>query len=148
MMHWAYVAGFVDGEGTITFARTKSGAGNIMLKPRLIVGQKTSEVLYGLQEKFRGGHVFQQPGGLFVYQYDGIRNLPPMLEQMLPFLIVKKRQAEILIDYAKCRVPLFGSGKGLDQHCFDLDIEMRRINLRTGHASEQLKQFNADKRGV
>lgn len=129
-MDWSYVAGFIDGEGTITFARTKSRAGNPMLKPRLLIGQKLSEVLYLIQEKVGDGHIMQSGKGLYIFQHDGVRKLPLMLEELLPYLIIKKRQAEILLDYCKCRTKVLGAGIGLDQHCLDLDMEMRRLNQR------------------
>jgi len=129
-MDWSYVAGFVDGEGTITFARRRTGAGNPMLQPRFLIGQKKPEVLYMIQGKVGDGYVLLSNKGLYVYQHDGVRKLPPLLENLLPYLIIKKRQAEILLDYCKCRETKFGSGKGLDQHCLDLDIEMRGLNQR------------------
>lgn len=135
-LSWQYIAGFADGEGTITFARTRTGAGNPMLKPRFLIGQKKSEVLYMIQEKVGDGYVLLSNKGLYVYQHDGVRKLPPLLESLLPFLIIKKRQAEILLDYCKCRSETLGRGKGLDQHCLDLDIEMRALNLR-GHPDKQ-----------
>jgi hypothetical protein len=132
-MDWSYVAGFIDGEGTITFARGKTGAGNYKLQPRLLIGQKKPEVLYMIQELAGEGLMLQQKAGLFVYQNEGVKKLPAMLENLLPYLIIKKRQAEVLLDYCKCRTAVLGAGKGLDQHCLDLDIEMRALNLRGGH---------------
>ena len=129
-MDWSYVAGFIDGEGTITFARCRTRVGNPSLKPRIIVGQKKPEVLYLIQEKVGGGHVLQQPGGLFVWQADGLRLHLDLMSRLQPLLIIKKRQAEILVEFCKCRLAVLGGNQTYDQHCLDLDIEMRALNLR------------------
>jgi hypothetical protein len=129
-MDWSYVAGFIDGEGTITFARTRTNAGNPTLKPRLLIGQKKPNVLYMIQEKIGTGHMLQNKTGLYVYQLDSLCNMPQVMELLIPYLIIKKRQAEIVVDYCKCKTASLGRNRGLDEHCQGLDIEMRGLNQR------------------
>jgi len=129
-MNWDYLAGFVDGEGTITFARGQTRAGNYKLQPRLLIGQKIKTPLVYIQDFLGVGHLLRQPGGLWVYQLDGLRKMLPVLKELQPRLLVKPEQCIVAIDYINCRLKELGRGTKLDDHCLDLDVQMRNLNKR------------------
>lgn len=94
---WAYLAGFVDGEGCISTTSSKSG----QFYPRLVVAQSDFGQIERLREKFLGlgrVHVKQQKHyrPQLVWTLRG-EELLVFLENLLPYLDLKKRQAEVAI---------------------------------------------------
>lgn len=89
----AYMAGFFDGDGCITVA-TNTNKG---LTLRAYVAQNTIEPLLLFQNVWPKGVMAQQRGRRVIHFYTHGRTAVGMLEALLPYLIVKKEQAELAI---------------------------------------------------
>src|SRR5262245_6335820 len=108
-----YVAGIIDGEGCICFSRTRSS-----YFPRVLVVNTCLELLERLQHTYGGDiHENKYPakrGWRTSYQWRlSHSRAVELLDQVYPFLIVKKAQAEVIFAWDTCRP---GSGRN---HRFD-----------------------------
>jgi len=95
-----YWAGLFDGEGCVSI--------NNRLMPRTSVSQKRPEVLYLLQKTFGGGVYDSGKGNSDWVLTDG-EKLQTFLNALLPHLIIKKEEVEIVLLVAK-RVKLRNKG--------------------------------------
>jgi hypothetical protein len=126
MTTWGYAAGFVDADGAITFDRWRQRAQSEqkLLVPMLIVTQTLDAPLVALRDLFGVGVLH---GGRL--ELRGARRCEPVLRRLLAELIVKRRNAEIVLEFIECRRN--GSRRALyDQHCLDLDAEMRTLRRK------------------
>ena len=144
-MNWDYLAGFIDGEGTITFWRYRSPKGTSCLLPYLIVYQKDPAPLRAIRD-FLGVGNLRENGPINRYELRG-RALLPVLRELSPRLLVKQRQANALIEFIECRTRL--AGKPYDDHCLALDPQMREWNRRGNSGAhnswqplEELQQYD------
>ena len=99
----AYLAGFIDGEGTLTVTRNsrKDRPGYFRLNIRLAVYNTNIELLAVLRDGFGGTIMIAnmkdqrwKPQGQLVWSEEQI---VPILTAVRPFLILKAEQADILL---------------------------------------------------
>jgi hypothetical protein len=103
---WAYLAGLIDGEGSIGTTRTGK-RGDIV--GRLIIANTNHDFLRMLQARFGGGSLNLKKAG----QKEGWRpygniawtqlQARKLLEATLPYLFIKRRQAELCLDLMRMR---------------------------------------------
>ncbi len=105
----AYVAGFIDGEGCIYVQRIKS-RGSYTIRGNVIIGcseRGAIDKIFSMVENNGSRHIGQhkqKPKWKPIYrlelsQQQGAR----LLQQILPYLIIKKKQAELFIELAKLK---------------------------------------------
>lgn len=106
----AWVAGIIDGEGTITLIRNKGY--NIV--PRVIVCMTTKQTIYRVYNILRLGHVRKahftnSPNHKWKYwfQANGTYAIK-IIKLVYPFLFLKKPQAKLCLQYK--RNCMFGVG--------------------------------------
>ena len=135
----AYIAGFMDGEGTITIskARNKAKTAHIKefnLRPFIILGNSNKEVVEwlcdttGLGMIYGGGKPFKKHWSV-IWRWQVTSNQArELLNDILPYLIVKKEEAELALS-----LPIMISRK-FDQSIYNKQMEilskMRDINDR------------------
>ena len=92
----AYAAGFFDGEGTVMLA--KGGNGYRLF---VAVGQKDIRPLQFLKERFSGTiHSVRQPSKDRIYHWQiGQYRAELFLRAIYPYLIHKKEQVKVALDY-------------------------------------------------
>jgi hypothetical protein len=103
-MDLSYLAGFVDGEGYIGLPANLRLNRNPFYRPTLTIYNTHRGVLLQIKEFIGFGRVYTgtsrgphcQP--TYLFKADG-RRIAPILEQLLPFLIVKRKQAELVLEY-------------------------------------------------
>lgn len=132
----AYIAGFFDGEGTITLrkARRKTDPSRYSISPFLIVGNTHEGVINWLRETTGIGIVY---GGTKpfkdywarTWRWQVISNQARvLLVDLLPYLIIKKEEAEIVINFPKMEKRRF------DEAIYQKQVEclqtIREINRR------------------
>jgi hypothetical protein len=104
MLIWA--AGFFDGEGCIGVARSKKGKPCVYYSIQITAFQNMRAPL-DIFRQLPGGTIrystTHSTGG-WVWQLSG-RNLKLALEKMLPFLVVKREQAQIGIAFQGRKMP-------------------------------------------
>ena len=98
-VEWAYAAGFIDGEGSILIAVTHKQAQR--MTPRISLGSSDLEVLMWLRERFGGSiHARAQHVNLKIYAWQlSARLAETFIKGCLPHLIVKKREAEMVLKF-------------------------------------------------
>ncbi len=122
----AYAAGIIDGEGSIgAYTRgSKQGRGSLCLQ--LTVANTDIRMLVFLSELWGGKvstlnrkHMKRQ-----LYEWSRVgRECGCVLQDVLPYLIVKKEQAELAVEFANSIQ--FGCGKGRSYILSDETIERR-----------------------
>lgn len=106
LMDKSYIAGFVDGEGyfgLFTTFRTKTA-----YQCAIKVGQTCDgiPVIEELQRRYGGYLQHRSPPNRkpsLHWELKGKKNIKPFLIDILPYLIVKKRQGILLLEYCEAR---------------------------------------------
>lgn len=99
----AWAAGFIDGEGSFTIAKHFNGEHNY--KPSLQVSQTKIEPLELLQEHFKMGSIYELPRKTtkwnicWRWSVHSASSLKLIIPRLLPFLIVKREEAEIVLKF-------------------------------------------------
>lgn len=104
----AYIAGILDGEGCITIIRQKRKSYKLgwQYQLRIIVSNADRWLCYFLKQEF-GGSVQEcfSPTNTKMYRwYLTSRKALNFLEAVLPYIHIKKSQAEVAIEFQKQRI--------------------------------------------
>ena len=97
----AYIAGFLDGDGSIhvrlkpndTYRYGFKVAQNIVFYQ----SQKEQEFLERLRQTVGGGYVRRRNDGIAEYVIGDVGTMRDLISSVLPYLILKKRQAKLLV---------------------------------------------------
>lgn len=89
-MTWEYLAGFLDGDGTI---KCYPQGANKTVRPRITFGQKERLVLDEIQTFLGTRLAITHSRNCHYLQICGTYNVHRILLEVLPFLIVKKQDA-------------------------------------------------------
>ncbi len=133
-LHLAYIAGFLDGEGTVRINRSHNKARGIRYELQVCAVNTCPEPLFLLQKQFGGGVYLRKllPRHKNIYCWTlGQRAGVNLLKQILPYLIIKKSRAELAIEFMDA---IQGHKNGVK--LLEEDIELRRIYF------ERMKQLN------
>lgn len=102
-----YLAGFVDGEGCIGITRTKNGlaGNNYRYFPYLAINNTNYEILQRIKTMYPKGRKIAEVRNhtgkpIFSLRIDG-NELVNILQDLIPHLIEKKKQAELVLDFKK-----------------------------------------------
>lgn len=146
----AWLAGFIDGEGYIgiTFQRKKENrrqSASARYHPYLVISNNNREVLKSIKEFVGSGYVYQlsrnselrnKQKQSFQYKLTGMRELESLLYSVQPYLHIKQKQCELLLDFIKVRKnarKITGrSSRGLTSYTIEEDIyqELLILNKR------------------
>jgi len=119
----AFVAGIVEGEGTLAIIKSKyvhQMKQYISLSPRIVLGNNEVQLINFCQ-RILGGGIYKSTRdmkrkghrGRFPVYYltiSGQRRVLEVLQKIYPYLISKKREAEILMEFCKSRLDNGGRG--------------------------------------
>ena len=99
-----YVAGFMDGEGSIVITRSKSGRRkNLSFDLNVTIANNNKEIHDWLVENF-GGSVSASNRWKRTYQWKLTANqAKEFLEKIVPYLKIKKEQAILAIEFQKSK---------------------------------------------
>jgi hypothetical protein len=104
---YSYLAGIIDGEGTIRIGfSNKDSRGNPtkLYYAAVSVGMTDYRIIKLLADTF-GSKVREErvPGRKLMYRWgtSGNKAVPKILEKVMPYLIVKRRQAELVMEFCK-----------------------------------------------
>lgn len=109
-----YLAALIDGEGSISLRQKKTKDGGDSLVPGIVIANTSRELLEWVERNF-GGTIYprtkkKKEGGQykdqFIWETSRARNLYLLLNELLPFLIVKKQKAMGALEI--CQKKLFG----------------------------------------
>jgi len=99
---YIYLAGIIDGEGTIKVRQDKQHRHHLVLQ----VGNTCFELIKWLQDNF-GGYIYERIpkkrtwSKYWVWELHGVLDVSILLSKIIPYLIVKKQKAEDLINLAE-----------------------------------------------
>jgi hypothetical protein len=100
---YAWAAGFVDGEGCFIMS---ANSHNDSYTVGLVVSQTHPEPLDELARLFGGVVKLRKAptaagSPVYIWRIGGVEKLSPVLEEIVPYLKFKQRQAELLLMYCK-----------------------------------------------
>ncbi|MFH1720252.1 MAG: LAGLIDADG family homing endonuclease [Patescibacteria group bacterium] len=100
-LDWAYIAGFLDGDGSI-YVRLKPNSTyrfKFQIAPYVVFYQssKQKEFLYDLKNLLKFGYVRERNDGVSEYIVGDMCSIKLLLLNVLPYLRLKKEQAELML---------------------------------------------------
>ena len=135
----SYMAGIIDGEGHIGISRRRKNYHySWSYDPHVSVTNTSEELLLWLQNSTRFGTItarrtLESRKSCAVWQLR-VHEMAPFLRAIQPYLIVKLRQSEILLDYLASIRHNHGRGKGHTEEEITLKenlfYEMSALNER------------------
>ena len=129
-----YVAGVIDGEGTITVAIRKSPK-NILpnMTPMVLVSNSNKDLIDYLHPLLLGSTLKTAKENeirksVFQIQIAKLLDVEALLTQILPYLMVKRRQAELVLEY--CALRKKDTLLSYNDRLFEIAKEVRFLNER------------------
>lgn len=175
--HWAYVAGVMDSDGSFYLSkntrkttRIKGKKGTIYptnvegwrpsYRPSVQICQIEPEAVFFLKDEMKLGYVYSDGirksrpnrAPMFRWFIKGRENLIYFLENVIPFLTIKKKRAEFLLSYCKHVQDVNDQGNlrpyfGLDEEELayreDAYIKMREFNRKKVAASTKPRKYES-----
>lgn len=139
----AYLACALDSEGTISLFKRKRKYGGMKrfrdhFCPRVKIGNSNDEFISYLHSLV-GGYIYRNISNkkrnpnwkiVKVIVIARWKEISILLEQVLPYMIIKKRQAELLIEACKLHIPNFGKCVPYSTRMYEIQEEVFRLNRR------------------
>ena len=137
-MRWKhiYLAGIIDGGGTVTINRhSRNNKGEWHLKPLLRVSDKNKELIEYLVRNFGGSSIeCRRKGHKTVYKWSvhAIKPINKILGHIRPRLIVKVQQASVLIAFTNSRAKALAINRQSPYSEADIGYYsiIKRLNIR------------------
>jgi hypothetical protein len=129
-----YIAGFIDGEGCFSISRAHQS-----FNPVLVINNVIPDVLDSLKTQYGGSIRYRRNGGFgngFIFDWRlHARGLRKILPDILPHLILKKKQALIIEAFLEEQQPNGGKQISMAENAYRLQLikELKEMN----HASEK-----------
>jgi len=141
---WAYLAGFMDGEGSFSIVRSKriGAVSGFRYSCYCEVGNTNEKVVKWIISKFNGKLRQERQRKsyhkvLFVI-YFSPNNLRRIIPNLYPFLIIKRRQAEICLSLLKMNDKPCSYSFNVDKEKHQLWSELRKLNFRKRHGDDKV----------
>lgn len=134
---YAYLAGIIDGEGSIIIRTVYHNKTSVYLVPSLIISNTDMNLMNYIRERFplkTRSLTKDKRKHKIVYQavITCKKTLKPFLEKIYPFLIVKKKQAELLLNFMESRGDKWNTlppkERGYTKKEIEIFWRIRRIN--------------------
>jgi hypothetical protein len=97
----AYIAGIIDGEGSICLIRSNSRSSEAYIYPSVRIANTSTKLINWLSDTIGFGSTHYQdifPGRKDVYHWGTASNeAVALLENIRPYLVIKKEQAEVAL---------------------------------------------------
>lgn len=136
----AYLAGFFDGEGTFSLQKRPDKRSPIgyTLQPYVEVASTNKEIIVWLHKKIGKGFTFWRPRNknakdAYALHITGMETIIPFIDNLYPYLIVKKQVAKELKKFClsrrgKMQLPL--KKRGLTSKEIEMFNQIRKLNKR------------------
>lgn len=108
LLHPAYIAGIVDGEGCLTLVTSRGGGGGYStIRPVLAIANTNRDLLEAVRNTLDAGAVNIMRGGRIAgvhrmgwqYQATGRATLHRILTMIRPYLVLKAAQADVILQF-------------------------------------------------
>ena len=97
-----WLGGFFDGEGCVSFNGIDT-----YFTPIVTITSTAEEVLYNIQQTLDIGGIADQRNGCFTWTVTSIEDAMLLAKALLPYLVVKKKTTEHLLNYTESRTARF-----------------------------------------
>lgn len=137
----AYIAGIIDGEGCILLCehqRLARRGRTPVIMPTISVVMNDPQSIKFMGERYRGRvKEYSRPGKRNYYRFDvaARKEVSEFLRDIYPYLTVKKRQADIMLDFLE--LPVYGGGSHHEVPAEQVFV--RRVLVADMHAANQRK---------
>lgn len=119
----AYIAGIIDGEGTIRLH--KDSRRGILCEPRVSIASTNRDLLEWLKNKLcTAAHITRFE--LYINNYDTM----PLLKAVKPYLRIKKKQADLVLEFIDLRLARKQWGVLHTQRELEIVQEVYRLNVK------------------
>ena len=131
---FGYLAGIVDGEGSLLLHKHRQyGRSTYQFRPRLSVGNTHRGLMEEMQRRHGGTLISvgrRQPHHKDMYHWRvfAIPELVKLIPKIRPHLIVKARQADLLLEFLRLRLAEKGAPYGTREN--QIFIKLRSLNSR------------------
>ena len=98
-----YLAGFFDGEGSISILKRKKGDWNVSHFVRVSIGQKDGATLDWIKDNFGGNVYLVKRDGSYIWAISDYKGYE-FIKIISPYLRYKKPQAELAIKFYEERI--------------------------------------------
>lgn len=141
-LSWQYVAGFFDGEGHVGMVRQKKcGEGhysNGSIRASMVQSRERGRILLEAVSKFLSNYGIKSTVGVhhpgdercsrsYHLRMTGYRSVIPFLQQCMPFIWIKKSEAEDLIRFYRAFPSLRGKGHSHSDNVRKAWVTRRRL---------------------
>lgn len=140
MGNYAYLAGIVDGEGTITIVRhIQHQRTHYVLRPWLTVPNTHLGLIKKLEADFGGSSIFEYKAAgerhraCHLWRVMGQADILRLVQNMRPYLLVKAPHADVMVKFLHCRIRRreeLGGNPPYSEEEFELQREIRLLNRR------------------
>jgi len=108
----AYLAGLIDGEGSITVSAHKHKDGKIYLNPQIQITNSNIKLIKWISRNVTGGKFISKRSmkkrwgrrPMFTFSTRSMGYTYRLLQEVLPFLVAKKKQALLLLKFLESRL--------------------------------------------
>lgn len=148
----AYIAGLIDGEGSIRIAKGLEKDWNPKYTPMISFVNTNREAVELISNFLGGTRIYIHEPSKYGYpnrklcyktQKAGTTAVTILLRKLLPYLLIKKRQAELLIDYSDNFEISIGAGRGVKNGQFiGGRIRTEKENQRREKIYQELKTIH------
>lgn len=103
----AYVAGLIDGEGSVEIQKRKRAqcVNNVYFCPRIRICMTDKNIIEWLKDSFGGFISYRKEHDncreSFSWAMTSVKSVKPFIEKVYPYLKVKKQQALLIKDFIK-----------------------------------------------
>jgi len=104
--HWSYLAAMIDGEGCVSISRAPIRFKSYTYYPQVRVSGTDVRLMKWLVQYFGGNYYTSSQGKngreyrpLYTWQVNGAKNRKAVLLGVLPYLIIKKDQAKMMLSF-------------------------------------------------
>ena len=135
-----YIAAFLDGEGGIQITRSyrKDREYTTALHPDVYFTNTNEEVIRTIRKWLGGGSITRRPERVdhkdsYVLTISGVNSILQLLEAIRPYMIVKVKRADLMIEYCKSRISHNrGKGRTFTENELRLYRAIKKLNRRGG----------------
>lgn len=98
----AYIAGFLDGDGSIMLQLHRQDRGKEIFRVKTVIcfyqDVRYHEFIKRIQQQFKCGYVYIRNDHISELRIEGFQRVFEVLEKLYPYLRLKKKQAELLLE--------------------------------------------------
>lgn len=140
-----YIAAFLDGEGGIQITRSerRDREYRIALHPAVYFTNTYQAAIRTIHLWLGGGSVTLRRGSerhrdTLVFTVSGVRSILRLMETIRPFLLIKAKRADLMIEFCKSRVSHNkGKGRSFTESELRLYTSIKELNIKGGTKTRQ-----------